>query len=249
MIRIESVTGEAVGDGPFGETLKNGQLLVKLINKIKVGSVKKMETSGLAFKQMENISNFLRACRAVGVEEYEVFETVDLYEEKDLSVVVDCLYALSRTAQKKVSSFQGPYISSDETAPLVSVFECTQGTKSSTLDKTDASNLKSTAKTVDHDMSGKTTKPQVPPPKPSVMSSKVTASVTQSKTPSAPVNGSGSTVAIGTRGAGFGLDADLAKKQVSILIKCKNVPLEFIFLRRPSMTHHWSRLLLHGLKM
>jgi hypothetical protein len=36
----------------------------------------------MPFKQMENISCFLRSCRSLGVEEYEVFETVDLFEEK-----------------------------------------------------------------------------------------------------------------------------------------------------------------------
>lgn len=36
----------------------------------------------MPFKQMENISAFLRAIRLIGVEEYEVFETVDLFEEK-----------------------------------------------------------------------------------------------------------------------------------------------------------------------
>ncbi|CAE7817363.1 unnamed protein product, partial [Symbiodinium microadriaticum] len=64
----------------------------------------------MPFKQMENISNFLRACRAIGVREYELFETVDLYEEKDLGVVIVCLHALSRTAQASVPTFRGPYI-------------------------------------------------------------------------------------------------------------------------------------------
>lgn len=78
---IEAVSGEKV-EGGFGPALKNGQILCKLINAIKPGSVKKIETSAMPFKQMENISNFLRACRALGVREYELFETVDLYEEK-----------------------------------------------------------------------------------------------------------------------------------------------------------------------
>lgn len=41
--------------------------------------------------QMENVSNFLKACRAVGVAEHSLFETVDLYEGKDLGLVVRCL--------------------------------------------------------------------------------------------------------------------------------------------------------------
>lgn len=40
---------------------------------------------------MENISNFIRGCRALGVPEYSLFETVDLYEGKDVGLVVKCL--------------------------------------------------------------------------------------------------------------------------------------------------------------
>ena len=83
---IEAVTGERL-EGAFGAALKNGQALCKLINTIKPGSVKKIETSVMPFKQMENISNFLRACRALGVREYELFETIDLYEEKVSHIV------------------------------------------------------------------------------------------------------------------------------------------------------------------
>ena len=210
--RIEAVIGEKLDGGSFGEVLKNGQALVKLVNKIKAGSVKKMETSGMAFKQMENISNFLRACRAIGVEEYEVFETVDLFEEKDLNVVVDCLYALSRTVQKKIPSFAGPYIGqSDATPPLVSVFECTQATQSLSL----KSENKVVAPPATTTSSKPSTAPPPPPPKPPSSSSTTTSTITKVATASStPVNSSGSTVATGTRGAGYGLDADIARKQV-----------------------------------
>lgn len=36
----------------------------------------------MPFKQMENISNFLKACRVLGVAEHDLFETVDLFEQK-----------------------------------------------------------------------------------------------------------------------------------------------------------------------
>lgn len=78
---IEKVTNEKM-EGDFGPSLKNGQLLCKLMNTIKPGSIRKIETSNMPFKQMENISNFLKAARTVGIAEYELFETVDLYEEK-----------------------------------------------------------------------------------------------------------------------------------------------------------------------
>ena len=78
---IEGVTGQRL-TGTFAEGLKNGQVLCTLINRIKSDSVRKIETSSMPFKQMENISSFLRACRALGVADFDVFETLDLFEEK-----------------------------------------------------------------------------------------------------------------------------------------------------------------------
>lgn len=48
------------------------QVLCHFLNAIQPGTVKKVETSNLAFKQMENISSFIKACRAMGVPEFEV---------------------------------------------------------------------------------------------------------------------------------------------------------------------------------
>lgn len=87
---IEDVTGEPFAD-VFGEELRNGRRLCRLINTIKPGAVRKVNDSRMPFKQMENISNFLKACRAVGVAEHSLFETVDLFDLKDLGLVVRCL--------------------------------------------------------------------------------------------------------------------------------------------------------------
>lgn len=87
---IEGVTGE-VFEGEFGEELRDGRRLCNLINAIKPGSVRRVNDSRMPFKQMENVSNFLKACRAVGVPEYSLFETVDLFELKDVGLVVMCL--------------------------------------------------------------------------------------------------------------------------------------------------------------
>ena len=44
---------------------------------------------------MENISNFLGAAQAMGVEPARCFDTLDLYEEKDLGKVIGTLHTLS----------------------------------------------------------------------------------------------------------------------------------------------------------
>ena len=41
----------------------------------------------MPFKQMENITAFLRAARAIGVPEHDLFTTVALFEEKDMGAV------------------------------------------------------------------------------------------------------------------------------------------------------------------
>jgi hypothetical protein len=51
-----------------------------------------------------------RACRAVGVPEHDLFETVDLFEERDIGCVVRCLFALGRTIQVTVPEFRGPVL-------------------------------------------------------------------------------------------------------------------------------------------
>lgn len=38
----------------------------------------------------------------------QLFETVDLYEEKDLGVVVNCILALARVIRTAVPSYTGP---------------------------------------------------------------------------------------------------------------------------------------------
>eukprot|EP00903_Cladosiphon_okamuranus_P008703 g8337.t1 len=104
---IEGVTGIKFAD-EFGEELRNGKRLCELINTIKPGAVRRVNDSKMPFKQMENVSNFLKACRAVGVAEHSLFETVDLYEGKDLGLVVRCLHALGQTVQKSCPEYDGP---------------------------------------------------------------------------------------------------------------------------------------------
>ena len=105
---IETITGLELGDD-FGEGLRNGVILCELVNKIHPGVVKRIESkSKLAFKLMENVSAFLKACRVIGVNEFDLFETVDLFELKDLGLVVRCLYSLGRAVQKNYPNFDGP---------------------------------------------------------------------------------------------------------------------------------------------
>lgn len=72
----------------------------RLINRIKAGSVPKInDPATMPFKQMENIANALKGIRALGMREMEMFGTPDLYEEKNVPVVVRSIHALGRLLQ------------------------------------------------------------------------------------------------------------------------------------------------------
>jgi len=90
-----------IGEGPdgFAASLKNGSVLCHLLQKMGV-SVPQPSTSGLAFKQMENISNFLAGCKTLGLRDSDCFMTVDLYEAKNMVAVVDCILMLKRVHEK-----------------------------------------------------------------------------------------------------------------------------------------------------
>jgi hypothetical protein len=61
----------------------------------------------MPFKQMENIGNYLSACSALGVPAFESFQTVDLFENKNMLAVVTNLHSLGRRAQK-IPGYTGP---------------------------------------------------------------------------------------------------------------------------------------------
>ncbi len=115
---IEEVTGVKT-EGEFGSCLKDGVLLCKVINAVKPGTIKRINTSKMPFKQMENISIFLRACRTLGVPEYSLFETVDLFEEKDLSIVIRCIHSLGGAVQKSCPDYSGPRLGVAQRAPAI----------------------------------------------------------------------------------------------------------------------------------
>lgn len=53
---------------------------------------------------MENISIFLRGAEALGVPKYDLFQTVDLFEKKNMTQVIDSIFSLSRYGYKAGTS-------------------------------------------------------------------------------------------------------------------------------------------------
>jgi len=92
----------------FAHILKDGIVLCELINCLVPGAVRKINTMKAPFKQRENVEMFLKGCEAFGLKSQDLFQVNDLYEHKNLYMVVDCIFALGGMAQKK--GYVGPTI-------------------------------------------------------------------------------------------------------------------------------------------
>jgi hypothetical protein len=104
---ISAVIGEPIDKNePFEKVLKDGQYLCKLINKLVPGHVKKINSKGGNFALMENLAAVQKGMLAYGVPKDELFQTVDLFEARNVKAVVKSLAALARLAFNK--GFDGP---------------------------------------------------------------------------------------------------------------------------------------------
>nr|AHZ89387.1 transgelin-2 [Bufo gargarizans] len=92
---------EEEGKLGFQKWLKDGTVLSHLINSLAPKSVAKIQTSAMAFKQMEQVSQFLKACERYGIAAADLFQTVDLWEGKDMATVQRTLMNLGGLAVTK----------------------------------------------------------------------------------------------------------------------------------------------------
>ncbi|KAK0080343.1 hypothetical protein PV325_014105 [Microctonus aethiopoides] len=107
---IEAVLGKKFPTNEaFEDVIRDGQVLCEVMNKLAPGSIPKINTSGGQFKMMENINMFQKAMKEYGVVDNDVFQTVDLWEKKDIAQVVTTLFALGRTTYRH-PEWKGPYL-------------------------------------------------------------------------------------------------------------------------------------------
>ncbi|XP_030060064.1 transgelin-3 [Microcaecilia unicolor] len=88
----------------FQEWLMDGTLLCRLMNSLYPDGkapIPKVSSSKMAFRQMEHISQFLRAAEDYGVRATDIFQTVDLWEGKNMAAVQRTLMALGSLAITK----------------------------------------------------------------------------------------------------------------------------------------------------
>ncbi|GLV43639.1 Muscle protein 20 [Carabus blaptoides fortunei] len=107
---IESVTGEKFPAGvSYEDALHDGILLCKLMNKLQPGIISKINTSGGDYKMMDNLSQFQKACVKYGVPDVDLFQTTDLWDYKNISLVTTTIFAIGRTAYKH-TEWRGPWL-------------------------------------------------------------------------------------------------------------------------------------------
>lgn len=106
---IERVIGEKIPrDQPFEKVLKDGVILCKLANKYMPGSVKRINAKGSNFQLMENHAAFQKFMKKFGVPDDEIFQTVDLFEARNVKQVCLSLSAMGRLAMNKGLDGFGP---------------------------------------------------------------------------------------------------------------------------------------------
>ncbi|KAG0070155.1 hypothetical protein BGZ89_001273 [Linnemannia elongata] len=93
---IERTVGKPLPSADLHESLKDGVILCRLANRLRPGTVEQISLKNLPFVKMENISNFLNAAKQLGVQSSDLFQTVDLYEGKDMTQVVSTILTLER---------------------------------------------------------------------------------------------------------------------------------------------------------
>ena len=106
---IEACTGTPF-DKEFAEYLKDGTALCELANAVEPGAIPKINRSALAFKQMENISLFIRGIKKLGVHDSDCIDTNDLYKGQDIGKVVQCVHSLGSVVQKRCKDYAGPQL-------------------------------------------------------------------------------------------------------------------------------------------
>lgn len=94
----------------FENDLKSGEYLCELLNKIKPQIIKKINKIKQPYMQMENIKNFLDGCRALGMQDRDMFVTVDLFEAKNLSQVAHCITELAKLAKNINNSLPSTHV-------------------------------------------------------------------------------------------------------------------------------------------
>ena len=106
---IEAVIGERFPPGRYEDVLRDGIILCKLMNRLAPGIISRINVSGGDYKMMDNLSQFQKACVRYGVPDVDLFQTTDLWDQKNIALVTTTIFAIGRTAYKH-PEWRGPHL-------------------------------------------------------------------------------------------------------------------------------------------
>ena len=128
---FSELLGEALSPGmrEVEKQLRNGISLVKLAKAVQAGTPNcppkaakmklKPNTLSAPFKQMENIQVFVTFCENYGMPKTGTFQTVDLFEGRNMAQVMNCIQQLGTECQRH--GFTGPVIGPKPTEKNVQI--------------------------------------------------------------------------------------------------------------------------------
>ncbi|CAO3589768.1 unnamed protein product [Absidia cylindrospora] len=93
---VRTAIGVELNHGQLHLDLKDGVVLCGLVNHLRPGTIKTVGQKDLSFIKMDNITRFLQGARQLGFEDSHLFETIDLFEGKDMPRVIHTILALSQ---------------------------------------------------------------------------------------------------------------------------------------------------------
>eukprot|EP01114_Cavostelium_apophysatum_P015535 TRINITY_DN4249_c0_g1_i1.p1 TRINITY_DN4249_c0_g1~~TRINITY_DN4249_c0_g1_i1.p1 ORF type:complete len:916 (+),score=312.20 TRINITY_DN4249_c0_g1_i1:107-2854(+) len=98
---MQNVLGVQFPTEDFGKSIEDGTLLCRLANAIQPGIIKRINNgSTLKFKMIENITNFINACKTLKIPPIVIFHETDLYERRNMMKVVNCIHVIAEVAAK-----------------------------------------------------------------------------------------------------------------------------------------------------
>ncbi|KAI8336975.1 hypothetical protein BC941DRAFT_470705 [Chlamydoabsidia padenii] len=96
---LEAILGTTLCNDLHKE-LQDGVALCRLINCMKPDTVSSIGRKNIPFVKMANISLFLQGAKDLGLQNSDLFQTVDLYEAKDMTAVINTILTLARICNK-----------------------------------------------------------------------------------------------------------------------------------------------------
>jgi len=99
---LEALLGETFTEETLQESLKTGERLCKALNIVYPATIAKISNSQtVVFQQRENISNYVKGCKRLGFNGSNLFEVADLFDNKNMTKVVENLYELAHFGSRK----------------------------------------------------------------------------------------------------------------------------------------------------